>query len=321
MRKETGMIEIRELQYLVVCADTHSFSRAAKVLYTSQSNVSKVIRSLEDKLGFDVFVRESRGIRLTGRGRQAYEYAERILEEERQMSTLYQMDRRKEFSFSFNPSSWIAQCFADFYKGHGDPDMRYGAIEGSVNTVLERVGSGLDEIGFIFFLKRQEFRITYHLERSGLIFDELRTLRPFLYQGKGKTGRQDKSNRVASQASGVRTADPFGRPEGRRLVQCYEDEFALNHFWETIRGPIEKTYGNQVAVLTNSDYVMTRMLAGTDLCNISGEDLGGGGQFGGVPFDEERSVLFGYVKREKEPFSETAQAFLEFVRERLSGMR
>lgn len=306
------MIEIRELQYLVVCADMRSFSKAAQVLFTSQSNVSKVIRSLEDKLGFDVFIRESRGIRLTARGRQAYEYAERILEEERQMSALYQMDRRKEFSFSFNPSSWIAQCFADFYKEQGDPDMRYGAIEGSVNTVLERVGNGLDDIGFVFFMKQQEPRITYHLERSGLTFVGLRSLRPFLYESRRKN-----RGRTKPAAAGVQAAEVPATPEGRRLVQCYEDEFALNHFWEAIRGPVEKTYGNQVAVLTNSDYVMTRMLSETDLCNISSEDLGGGGRFGGVPFDEKRSVLFGYVQREGEPLSETAQAFQTFVRKRL----
>ena len=41
------MIEIKQLQYLVVCADLQSFSRAADVLYTTQPNVSRVIRSLE----------------------------------------------------------------------------------------------------------------------------------------------------------------------------------------------------------------------------------------------------------------------------------
>ena len=40
------MLEVKELQYFVVCADLSSFSRAAEVLYTTQPNVSKVIRSL-----------------------------------------------------------------------------------------------------------------------------------------------------------------------------------------------------------------------------------------------------------------------------------
>ncbi|MFR4337022.1 MAG: LysR family transcriptional regulator [Lachnospira pectinoschiza] len=75
------MLEVKELQYFVVCADLSSFSRAAEVLYTTQPNVSKVVRSLEEKLGFEVFERDNRGIKLTRRGRQAYEYAGKILEQ------------------------------------------------------------------------------------------------------------------------------------------------------------------------------------------------------------------------------------------------
>ena len=88
------MLEVKELQYFVVCADLSSFSRAAEVLYTTQPNVSKVIRSLEEKLGFEVFERDNRGIKLTRRGRQAYEYAGKILEQERQLAQIYKIDDR-----------------------------------------------------------------------------------------------------------------------------------------------------------------------------------------------------------------------------------
>ena len=55
---------------------------------TTQPNVSKVIRSLEEKLGFEVFERDNRGIKLTRRGRQADEYAGKILEQERQLAQI-----------------------------------------------------------------------------------------------------------------------------------------------------------------------------------------------------------------------------------------
>ena len=73
------MIETKQLQYLVVCAQLRSFSKAAEALYTTQPNVSKVIRMLEDELGFPVFVRQSRGITLTARGQRVYEYASRAV--------------------------------------------------------------------------------------------------------------------------------------------------------------------------------------------------------------------------------------------------
>ena len=133
------MLEVKELQYFVVCADLSSFSRAAEVLYTTQPNVSKVIRSLEEKLGFEVFERDNRGIKLTRRGRQAYEYAGKILEQERQLAQIYKIDDREEFSISSNPSSWVARCFTDYYIKYSDENVRYNIMEGSVNSVIKRV--------------------------------------------------------------------------------------------------------------------------------------------------------------------------------------
>ena len=89
------MIETKQLQYLVVCAQLRSFSKAAEALYTTQPNVSKVIRMLEDELGFPVFVRQSRGITLTARGQRVYEYASRAVENIEQLKSFSRMDRGK----------------------------------------------------------------------------------------------------------------------------------------------------------------------------------------------------------------------------------
>lgn len=154
-----------------MCADLSSFSRASEVLYTTQPNVSKVIRSLEEKLGFEVFERDNRGIKLTRRGRQAYEYAGKILEQERQLAQIYKIDDREEFSISSNPSSWVARCFTDYYIKYSDENVRYNIMEGSVNSVIERVGTGLDELGFIFFMDNQLQQIEYKLK--SIIFNLL----------------------------------------------------------------------------------------------------------------------------------------------------
>ena len=66
------LIETKQLEYFVVCARLSSFSRAAEALYTTQPNVSKVIRMLEQELGFSLFIRQSRGIVLTARGRRVF---------------------------------------------------------------------------------------------------------------------------------------------------------------------------------------------------------------------------------------------------------
>ena len=109
------MIETKQLEYFVVCARLSSFSRAAEALYTTQPNVSKVIRTLEQELGFSLFIRQSRGIMLTSRGRRVYEYASKAVEQVEQLVSFARMDKGEELLASWNPSSWMASCFAAFY--------------------------------------------------------------------------------------------------------------------------------------------------------------------------------------------------------------
>ena len=49
-------------------AKYENFTRAARVLYSSQPNVTRCIRNLERELGCQLFVRSNRGVRLTAEG-------------------------------------------------------------------------------------------------------------------------------------------------------------------------------------------------------------------------------------------------------------
>lgn len=55
-------------------AGTGNISRSAKELYISQPAVSKAIQTLEESLNMTLFIRSSRGVRLTGEGSVLYEY-------------------------------------------------------------------------------------------------------------------------------------------------------------------------------------------------------------------------------------------------------
>ena len=68
-------MELKQLEFFLMCVDCGSLGKAAERLYTSQPNVSKVIRSLEEELGNNVFERTSRGLRLTPYGKSIYDYA------------------------------------------------------------------------------------------------------------------------------------------------------------------------------------------------------------------------------------------------------
>ncbi|HBN56079.1 MAG TPA: hypothetical protein DD414_04830 [Lachnospiraceae bacterium] len=103
-----------------------------------------------------------------------------------------------------------------------------------------------------------------------------------------------------------------------RLVQCYEDEFTLNHYWDIFRREREERSKAQVTVLTNSDYVMNDLLRNTDLGNISGDCLGHqktSPKYPGVSlYGEEKPVVFGYIFRKEESLSLWTERFIEFIK-------
>ena len=63
------------LYYIFNCvSETGNISKAAKQLYISQPAVSKSIQSLEENLKLTLFIRSSRGVKLTEEGSILYEY-------------------------------------------------------------------------------------------------------------------------------------------------------------------------------------------------------------------------------------------------------
>lgn len=78
-------MELRNLHAVVEVARRGGFSPAARALFTTQPNVSKTVRQLEDELGVALFDRVGRKTELTDAGRVVYRRARSILNETEDM--------------------------------------------------------------------------------------------------------------------------------------------------------------------------------------------------------------------------------------------
>ncbi len=62
-------MELRHLRYFVAVAGEENVSRAALKLHVSQPGLSRQIRDLEDEIGFSLFERSAKSLRLTAAGK------------------------------------------------------------------------------------------------------------------------------------------------------------------------------------------------------------------------------------------------------------
>lgn len=134
------MIEIRQLRYAVLAADTQSFSRAAAALNIKQSTLSRRVMQLEERLGVKLFERTTRGAQPTENGRAFIEQARRIVTDVDNLRTTaaaisYGENGRIAVGYS---SSLLAGklklAFSDYLTQF--PDVQFDGVEASSEKLL-----------------------------------------------------------------------------------------------------------------------------------------------------------------------------------------
>ena len=101
-------MDFKQLRSFVAVADCGSFTQAAAKLYASQPTVSAHIRQLEEELHETLFLRTTKSLAITPRGRELYDYAVHVLDLQEQLMRAWAQDERTiRLGASTIPSSCI----------------------------------------------------------------------------------------------------------------------------------------------------------------------------------------------------------------------
>lgn len=115
---------VSALVTFVQVAQYPSFSAAAKKMHLTTGAISQQLLQLEEQLGFSLFERHSRGVRLTVQGQMLKKVAQHSFDElEQAIISLKAQSERKEIRLKLTPSfafKWLVPRLENFYRLHPD---------------------------------------------------------------------------------------------------------------------------------------------------------------------------------------------------------
>jgi DNA-binding transcriptional LysR family regulator len=154
-------MELRHLRYFVAVGEEQHFGRASSRLRVAQPALSRQIQALEEEVGFKLFERLPRGVRLSAAGRLFLEDARRILQEVTEAAARAARVARGQsgtlrIGFAEN-SSWhgvVPDSFRRFREKHPDADLQLQPAA-SLDQ-LEAIRAGSLDAGFVNFMPKSD---------------------------------------------------------------------------------------------------------------------------------------------------------------------
>ncbi|MBQ0001020.1 MAG: LysR family transcriptional regulator [Clostridiales bacterium] len=310
-------MELRQIQYMVACARTQSFSKAAELLFTTQSNVSKTIAALENELGQKLFDRKQRGITLTPKGRQVYQHALSMLECSSKIQECAEEECTEELHVSFQNSDWFAAAFCEFFIRHGGEGRRFYMNSAAVDEILRPLSGGLDQMGFACMEEEHIEKLRGFFRNNHIGFIVLKKAGTALHYGTNLSLKQRIEELLLRQAEGVDASEEAAERNVIEvpLIQGLDDEYSGLSFRKGKASSLKP----KVLITTNSDFITREILARTELCTISPELPGHGDSPAGedtlVLSEEEQNILYICMFRNDMELEALPKEFLTFIRQ------
>lgn len=149
-------MNLLHLQYFYVVAKEGGFTAASKALRIQQPAISRMVKQLEDSMGFPLFERVGRQVRLTPQGKEVFAYSRKIFAEVDQLQVAVgKIHGEPQGPLVFGASEPIASHFvpeilAPLLAKY--PSLYPNIFSGPAALLLERIKSGELEFGLFFHL-------------------------------------------------------------------------------------------------------------------------------------------------------------------------
>ena len=305
-------MDIKNLKYFVGVARYGSINKAAKEMFISQPQLSHIIQSIEEEVGFALIQRTSQGSRLTQNGENFLQHCNVILNEmdslDRFVTQVHQAGRR--LAVSMTRFSHTAACFNQVCEKHQDQENLFLRLhEASTMDVIEEVSSGFSEIGVLHFSVDETDAMMRNFESRRLQFIHIARFRPYIFISADHELLRDKS----VEELDIHDLMNYGFV---RYIGEYEDFF---YHIKTPTGVVDLNESSKI-VYVNDRMEQIRLISSTNFYTIGISRFPYQGSMynvANIPLkDSSEHLRFGIILKENKRLSGIEQEFVAAVKHR-----
>ena len=289
---------LNQLKYVIALSEENSINEAAKKLFISQPALTAALKSLEEEVGFDIFLRTKSGISLTVKGSEFLGYAKSVIEQYDILDAKYisGTSAKHTFHVSMQHYTFAVNAFVEVIKQYGMDKFEFEIHETKTHEVIDNVKNQKSEIGVLYLNDFNKTVLTKIFNEAGLEFTPLFECGIYAYMSK--------SNPLSSKKM-VTLKDLDNYP---CLVFAQGDYNSFYYAEEVM-----STYDYKQIVRANDRATLLNLMVGINgytLCSgIICEDLNGS-DYCAVKVKTKETMTIGYISRKSAVLSELAEKYV-----------
>ncbi|PLT33170.1 LysR family transcriptional regulator [Bacillus sp. V5-8f] len=289
---------LQQLKYVIEIVLCGSINEAARRLYMSQPSLSKAVRELEKELGFEIFLRTSKGITLSTDGAEFLGYARQVVEQSELLERRYfnATPSRQLFSVSTQHYAFAVNAFVEMIKKHGAQEYQFTLRETRTYEIIEDVKNLRSEIGILYISSFNEKVMLQMMKDEGLDFHLLFEAKPHIFVSV--------SNPLASKSS-VTLEDLEEYPR----LSFEQGEFNSFYYSEELFSTIPRNKSIHVSDRATLFNLLIGLNGYTISTGILSTDLNGS-NIVSVPLEEDETISVGWIVHKKTRLSRMANIYL-----------
>lgn len=293
---------LNQLKYVIALSRENSINEAAKKLYISQPSLTASLKSLEQEVGFDIFLRTKSGISLTVKGTEFLGYAKSVVEQYDILDAKYisKSQVKRTFQVSMQHYTFAVNAFVKVINEYGMDEYEFEIHETKTHEVIENVKNQKSELGVLYLNEYNRVVLEKIFMEAGLVFHPLFECSIYVYMSK-------KNPLATKKEVTMEELDEYP------CLAFAQGDYNSFYYSEEVLS----TYDYRRMVRANDRATMLNLMVGINgytLCSgIICEDLNGT-DYCAVKLKTDEKMTIGYVARESSIISEIGQKYIEELR-------